>query len=99
MRLDEIAGSNTVWGKLSGVDLTSVSEYNIIVSLLKLLIQLNSHHRVAAYMHTISTFENELSNLMIVDYTGYPNQNDIKKFKIKCKKMLSNIQYLKSQLP
>jgi hypothetical protein len=100
MRLDEITNSNIVWGKLSGVDLESVqTEYHYIISLLKSLIQLGSHYRVISYLHTITLFENELHNLIMIDYTGYPNQSDIKKFNNKCRKMLSNIQYLKSQLP
>ena len=99
MRLDEITNSNDVWGKLKGTDFNAVEEYNDIVTLLKILIQLDSSYRVAAYSHTIDLFENIMSDLIDNDYSSFPNQSDIKKFKIKCSKMLRNIQYLKSRLP
>ena len=99
MRLDEITNSNVVWGKLSGINLSIDNEYLNIISLLKMLIALRSRHRASTFMHTITTFENNLTTLLTLNFSGYPNQRDMKKFKNKCRKMLSNIQYLKSQLP
>ena len=83
-------------GKLKGIDFNTIYEYNTIIDLLRTLIQLNSPYRTAMYIHTIDSFETIIDNFINSDYHGYPNQNDIKKFKNKCRKML---QYLKSQLP
>lgn len=99
MRLNEITNSNRIWAKLIGTDIDRTTEYTYIIKLLKMLIKLNSHQRVVTFMHTIELFENDLQNLIDNDYGNYPNQNDIKKFKNKCKIMLKNIAYLKTKLP
>lgn len=99
MRLDEITRSNIVWTRLKGIDLASIDEYPIIIDLLKRLIYLGSHYRVVTYSKTILDFENILIEFINDDYGNYPNNRDMNKFKNKCKKMLTNIQYLKSKLP
>lgn len=99
MRLDEINRSNKVWAKLKGVNVDVIDEYNSVIILLKQLIHLNSPYRTSVFIGTITEFEDVIIDFINADYTGYPDQNDIKEFKFKCNKMLTNIQYLKSQLP
>jgi hypothetical protein len=99
VRIDEITNSNILWGKLKGANFDTIQDYSNIVTLLKTLTQLNSHYRVTIYMQTILDFESILTNFINNDYGNYPSSQDMNRFNNKCKKMLSNIQYLKSKLP
>lgn len=95
MRLYEIDDTDRMWAKLNGINLNIDDQYDIVIDILNILLNLKSAHRTHQLLPTVDIFCELLEK--IID-TSFADDITTTELKDKATQMLSTIINLKNQL-